>query len=131
VFSIVFSIIALGILNSTWVEGVPGFVRFTFPTLSFLSTAVAINYLIQGNRHWIDRVFNFNPLVGLGFVSYSLYIWQQPFCMPQGEGLLSSQSTWVSIIIPLALATMSYWFIEKKFQKLGQKYRIEFMDNRK
>lgn len=52
------------------------------------------------------RVLNFAPVVWLGQISYSLYLWQQPFVNP-------ASPTRYGIIPAVALACASYYLIER------------------
>jgi len=53
------------------------------------------------------RVLNWGPVVWLGQISYSLYLWQEPFCADRHmrSGYL--------VFAAIACATLSYYFIER------------------
>ncbi len=53
------------------------------------------------------RLLNWGPVVWLGKVSYSLYLWQQPFCADPGlqHGYF--------VLFALAAAALSYYFVER------------------
>jgi peptidoglycan/LPS O-acetylase OafA/YrhL len=66
------------------------------------------------------RALNIAPVVWLGRISYSLYLWQQPFCSdPQ------LRSGWF-LIFALIFACMSYYFIEQPALRLRE--RLERAD---
>jgi peptidoglycan/LPS O-acetylase OafA/YrhL len=56
-----------------------------------------------------DKVLNHGPLVWSGLLSYSLYLWQQPFLV--FDGPLNFLS--VRLVATFAAAYISYRFIEK------------------
>ncbi len=64
----------------------------------------------------IARLLSLQPLVLIGLVSYSAYLWHQPILafarLNQMEGAL----LWLAIPISLALAYLSWRFIEKPFR---------------
>jgi peptidoglycan/LPS O-acetylase OafA/YrhL len=67
------------------------------------------------------RILNSRPLVWLGVLSYSLYLWQQPFLDR------SSHQPWTAFplncICALAAAAGSYWLIEKPLLSLRRRFR--------
>lgn len=67
------------------------------------------------------RILNWGPVVWLGKISYSLYLWQQPFCSDP-----SLRSGYMALLA-LAMACLSYYWVElpmlrkreKKVQESG------------
>jgi peptidoglycan/LPS O-acetylase OafA/YrhL len=61
----------------------------------------------------VGRILNSTPVVHIGHISFSLYLWQQLF--------LTTENKTVSGLFPLnvvatfAVAECSYWFVEKPF----------------
>lgn len=69
----------------------------------------------RGIIHWL---LNLSPVVWLGTLSYSLYLWQEPF-------LNSWSSAWfaawpVNLVLAFACAMISFYLVEKPFLKLGR-----------
>jgi len=65
------------------------------------------------------RLLSFRPLVWLGLISYSLYLWHRPTLS------ISSNPTG-ALVLALMFAILSYRFIERPFRKFGrQRIRIE------
>jgi peptidoglycan/LPS O-acetylase OafA/YrhL len=87
--------------------------------LLILSTVLHPNS-IQG------RVLESKPLRWIGWISYSLYLWQQLFFgvnfvgSPPGLALLRKPP--INLIALLVCATFSYYAIEKPFIRLGHKF---------
>ena len=61
------------------------------------------------------RALNWRPVVWLGQISYSLYLWQEPFCADRHmrSGYL--------VLAALACACLSYYFIEKPMLRVREK----------
>jgi peptidoglycan/LPS O-acetylase OafA/YrhL len=82
--------------------------------LSAVLVAAALN-----ERSIIARVLAFRPLVWLGLISYSLYIWQQLIFKMTGE------NGDLTLPISIVVATASYWFVEKPFRRRKPKTNRE------
>jgi peptidoglycan/LPS O-acetylase OafA/YrhL len=67
------------------------------------------------------RFLNSGPLVLIGKLSYSLYLWQQLFLAPSSYGPLSAVS--VRLLATLAAASISYFGLEVRFLALRKKFR--------
>jgi peptidoglycan/LPS O-acetylase OafA/YrhL len=67
----------------------------------------------------IGRVLNWQPLVWLGTVSYSLYLWQQPF-LAHGGGVLHVLP--LAAAISVLFAWVSYQAIERPFLRLRDRW---------
>ena len=76
---------------------------FVFQPVSYLSAAGLVLHVIQ-RPYWI---LNCTPVAWVGRISYSLYLWQQPFCAdPQ---LRSAYLT----VLAFVCAAASYYFVEQ------------------
>jgi peptidoglycan/LPS O-acetylase OafA/YrhL len=82
--------------------------------LSAVLVAAALN-----ERSVTGRILAFRPLIWLGLISYSLYIWQQLIFKMTGE------NGDLTLPISIVAATASYWIVEKPFRRRKPK------DNRK
>jgi peptidoglycan/LPS O-acetylase OafA/YrhL len=85
---------------------------------SFINVALAIlihrSVYCYGDR--VGSILNSRPLASIGVLSYSLYLWQQPF-------LNRNSASWITafpqnIILAVAAATASYTLLERPFLKL-------------
>jgi peptidoglycan/LPS O-acetylase OafA/YrhL len=84
-----------------------GFVNlFGFP-LAEISTAVLIAAALDGSP--VARVLRFQPLVRLGVISYSLYVWQG-FVFALVGGL-------PGVAVAVLVAVVSYRYIERPFRR--------------
>jgi peptidoglycan/LPS O-acetylase OafA/YrhL len=97
-------------------------VPFSHPVMN-IAIALCIDRSVRFESDALGRVLNWKPIVFIGVLSYSLYLWQELFLH---YGYVSaSPLTWFPInllcVIPAALA--SYYLVEKPF--LNWRKRIE------
>ena len=58
------------------------------------------------------KLLNWKPVVWLGQISYSLYLWQQPFCYsPSAHG-------WFGVTAALGCACLSYYCVEQPMLRM-------------
>src|SRR5262249_29156345 len=80
-------------------------------TIQNAMIALVIHWSIANHASAIGRMLNSRPLTAVGVVSYSLYIWQQPFLNPYVS------ATWtrfpLSMLAVAACAVISYRWIEQ------------------
>jgi peptidoglycan/LPS O-acetylase OafA/YrhL len=68
---------------------------------------------------WVGRVLNAKPMVWIGILSYSLYLWQQPFLNPDCSRWMC---VWPNnVIIAVSLATCSYLAVERPLLRWRQR----------
>jgi peptidoglycan/LPS O-acetylase OafA/YrhL len=72
----------------------------------------SINY---AGSAW-GRLLELRPFVFVGVLSYSLYLWQQPFLAPHGVRWVSSP-LW-GLVLAVSVAVLSYVFVERPFLRL-------------
>jgi len=89
-------------------------------TVINLLLAMMIDYCITNSDNLFGRVLNATPLVWIGTLSYSLYLWQQLF--------LNRHSTWpvcafpINLMLALAVSTASYYALEKPLLRLRKRF---------
>ncbi len=81
-------------------------------TLTNFGIAFCIENCIR-KKYWI---LNWKPVVWLGTLSYSIYLFQMPFFTPGSSSWLTRFPANVLFILPVAMAC--HYFIEKPFLKL-------------
>jgi hypothetical protein len=75
----------------------------------------------SGDTHF-TRALSFKPLVFVGLISYSLYLWHWPIIVFQGmqstlgSGASPRMSKLICILVSLGLATLSWRFVELPFR---------------
>lgn len=95
-------------------------VPFSHPVMN-LTIAICIDRCVRFHDDAFGRWLNWKPIVFVGVLSYSLYLWQQPFL----NRLSTSPVSWfplnLLLVIPPTLG--SYYLVEKPFLNLRK--RIE------
>jgi peptidoglycan/LPS O-acetylase OafA/YrhL len=96
-----------------------------FPGMAALAPCLGAALIIVAGRSGaslVGRVLSFKPLVFVGLISYSLYLWHWPIVVFQGmeSGLLSGVSVrmakLICILVSFAVATLSWKFVESPFR---------------
>lgn len=89
-------------------------------TVEALGLILLIQVAIE-SKSWIARVLAWRPMVLLGGISYSLYLWQQLFLGKFG------QSWWQQLpqglLFALLCAVLSYWLLERPFFALRDRLK--------
>jgi len=88
--------------------------RFQFAvgmTLSNLCIAVTIDWAVRFDKGRVGRLLNAAPLVFVGVLSYSLYLWQQPF-LNRTSGAWPARFP-TNLALACACALASYYLIER------------------
>lgn len=86
---------------------------------------IAIAVLVEASTRQaltpVGRVLNSRPFVFVGTLSYSLYLWQQPFIDRHSEAAVASFP--LNIALAFVAALLSYFVVERAF--LGMRRRLE------
>ena len=61
---------------------------------------------------------NLRPLAFVGLLSYSLYLWQEPFLLPGGQSRAWTSAFPLNIGCAVLAALASYYLVERPFLKL-------------
>jgi len=96
------------------------FLRATVtPLIVNVSIALVIDRCVRFRHLLATRILERRPLVWLGTMSYSLYLWQQVFVNRHADSWIHSFP--VSIVLALLAATASHYLVEKPFLRLRQR----------
>ena len=68
----------------------------------------------------VGRVLEFGALRAIGRMSFSIYVWQMMFLVPERH-LAAVQDFPLNVIVPLAIATVSFRWLETPAIKLGHR----------
>jgi peptidoglycan/LPS O-acetylase OafA/YrhL len=89
--------------------------------IGYICVALVLNYAVEHP----GGVLNWGPMVWVGKLSYSLYIWQQLFCWGSPLGRLGRFPQ--NVVATLIAASLSYYLVEMPFTNLRK--RIRFIPN--
>src|SRR5262249_18578719 len=109
--------------------------RWTLPSLALLQTlvivgiAACIDWALRFPAGPVGRVLNSRPFVFVGTLSYSLYLWQQPFFNHRLPDLWFTSFP-LNITFPVAAALASYFVVEKRFLSLRERIESRIMSKR-
>lgn len=81
-----------------------------WPALNLL-VALFIDGCIEHPRRGLGPLLNAAPVAYVGTLSYSLYLWQQPFIDRTADGIIHRSP--LNLVIPVAAAWLSYKLIEQ------------------
>jgi peptidoglycan/LPS O-acetylase OafA/YrhL len=94
------------------------FVLFVIRPLLNVGIAALVLHVIQSPY----RVLNWAPIVWVGKISYSLYLWQELFCSNA-----AFHAGFVLILPTVACACLSYYFVEQPILRLRERPRPELV----
>lgn len=107
-----------------------------FPSFSALIPCVATAILLAGApQGFIYRLLSWKPLVGIGLISYSLYLWHWPlvsftrylFDFGNGAFHIAPAQALAIVTAAFALAWFSYRFIETPIKQARLGFRAAFV----
>lgn len=96
-----------------------------FPGLSALMPTVGAGLVVvfATQETWVGRVLSFRPVVALGLISYSAYLWHQPifaFARYRSPNHLEAPALLGLIVLTFVVAYLSWRFVEAPFRTKGQ-----------
>ncbi len=92
-----------------------------YAVIPSLGTALILLFAIENT--WAQRILSIKPLVGIGLISYSAYLWHQPVLAFVRYRSLESLSTTILVGLVLSVMGLSYlsWhFVERPFRNKVQ-----------
>jgi peptidoglycan/LPS O-acetylase OafA/YrhL len=117
---------ALGVLGMiAGCYGLPRPIQAFSTTLSFISVALFINFAVQVPDGKLGRVLNWTPVVWIGQLSYSLYLWQQPFCWHSSLSVVGHFP--LNVVTSLILAALSFYLLEAPLAAIRK--RVPYIRN--
>jgi peptidoglycan/LPS O-acetylase OafA/YrhL len=87
-------------------------IAFTLSALVInLGVALCVDHCLRFPRSLPTRVLSLPPLIAIGRVSYSIYLWQQPFLNREATGLPSHFPA--NLLAAAAVSALAYFAVEK------------------
>jgi peptidoglycan/LPS O-acetylase OafA/YrhL len=102
---------------------------FIGETITNVAIALLIERVVRAPGIGVGRLLNTRPLVFVGTLSYSLYLWQQPFLY--AESRLALHPVLLGIALVFALATLSHYVVERPAQRLRVRLERRWFGPRK
>src|SRR5579862_5537226 len=89
-------------------------------TVMNVGIALCIDRCVRFESDFLGRMLNARPVVFVGVLSYSLYLWQEPFLDRTANGLIH----WfpLNLILTFAAALFSYYVVERPFLRLRRRF---------
>jgi peptidoglycan/LPS O-acetylase OafA/YrhL len=90
-------------------------------TIMNLAIALTIDRCVRVSDDWVRRLLDSRLLSGMGVLSYSLYLWQEPFL----NRFSRAEVTWfpVNLMLTFAAAVASHYLVERPLLRLRQRLR--------
>jgi peptidoglycan/LPS O-acetylase OafA/YrhL len=86
-----------------------------------IGLVLLVGVAVHGRRFWLDAWLNSRPMVWLGAISFSLYLWQQPFC--ETEMRFIGWSFPLNLLGAFGAAIVSHSLVERPFLRLRHRFR--------
>jgi peptidoglycan/LPS O-acetylase OafA/YrhL len=83
--------------------------------------ALLIESCTRHDRTLAGRFLNWKPAAALGVLSYSLYLWQQPFLNRHSDAWVNAFPQ--NLVFAFAAALLSYFVVERTFLGLRNRFR--------
>lgn len=110
-----FPIVPAALMISSVAFGIDGYYVWG-QSLANFAVAAAIVWILIAKPSTVSGVLNYRMVVWMGTLSYSMYLWQEPFLNPES-------TSWVArfpqnLGLTIVAAAFSYYVIEKSFFRL-------------
>ncbi|MBP3960471.1 acyltransferase [Gemmata sp. G18] len=111
-----------GIILSLVASSLSGKVAITIARPLVAGFVALVTLAAVANAHSrVTRLLEFRPLVWIGTLSYSLYLWQGPFLNPHSDAWVARWP--VNLALSVAAATACHYLIERPFLRLKARNR--------
>src|SRR5690606_33318877 len=89
-----------------------------------LGIALCIDWCLRNAGSRIGRALEWRPLAWVGLLSYSLYLWQQPFLNRHSDAPVTTFP--LSLALAVAAALASYYLVERPALRLRARLQARF-----
>jgi peptidoglycan/LPS O-acetylase OafA/YrhL len=95
---------------------------FGSPILN-VCVALLIESCTRHDRTLAGRFLNWKPVAALGVMSYSVYLWQQPFINRHSDAWVNAFPQ--NLVFAFVAASLSYFVVERAFLGLRNRFRLD------
>ncbi len=78
-----------------------------------IGVALCVDRCVRTPDDWVGKTLNWAPLVWLGTLSYSLYLWQEPFINHFARSQVNAFP--LNLVLAFTCAVASYYLVERPF----------------
>ncbi len=98
----------------------------SFYTISPIIGVCLIIWFTNKENDLITKILSFKPIVGIGLISYSLYMWHYPiFAFARIKGSMESEyDKFELLILTLILSIISFYLIEKPARNKNKSFKL-------
>lgn len=120
------SVLSFGLIAAAFVTPASGYFPFPLALLPVAGTAGVIAVVCADHRGWLRGALSSRPMVGVGRLSYSLYLWHWPvFVLCRWTiGLESFASAAIALVLAVAAGALSFWAVERPIRRDGRVARL-------
>jgi peptidoglycan/LPS O-acetylase OafA/YrhL len=111
----------IGLIASAYAAAYAGYVYEIYVGWTIKALCVALLILAAESTSWLRSALSIRPLVALGLISYSLYLWQQPFLSPSWTGPILG-NLGIALVLAFACAIASRHLVELPFLRLKGRF---------
>ncbi|MBX7171410.1 MAG: acyltransferase [Pyrinomonadaceae bacterium] len=87
-----------------------------------------LDWVVVNHESLVGKVLNSRPMILIGMMSYSIYLWQQPFFNPDNKAMFATFPYNLGALILASI--LSYYLIEKKSLLLRQSLENKLFKNK-
>ena len=114
-----FLIIPLTLIGTIALQDRPRIFSLAGMSIMNVAMAICIDRYVRFPNGPIGMILNFRPLAFVGVLSYSLYLWQQPFLNRHSTSIHTSFP--LNLFLTFIVAICSYYFVEKPFLRIKER----------
>ena len=85
-----------------------------------IGMSVLLHHAVLNPGSIAGKIYNWKPLTLLGVISYSLYLWQQPFLFFRSDYWICAFPQ--NVILALVCGFASYWCVERTFAAVKERW---------